>query len=454
MTSTTLPGSLGGMPIIQHLKALSNISASDSYRAKKAVSEIVSVKNFKQAPLGSKLSLAVSTISASVSLYTTGKSIYNSYVEALESGWYSQVFKRDWDFFDLSDVMLHEANLAHSHTDSNTFLSPGNTEFIGDITELGTFTYNGAKIKVTRELEKNDEIKHYIVSSNNKLALSEFCGGVYDRYKKEKCATYKDRFIPLIRAWDSEGKIATKQEYLTSNKQKTLFLQEGVMNTLKRELKSFSSYRENFDLLGIPYRTGILLYGPPGTGKTSTAKVLAAESKRDIYIISLSSLKNDNDLYAAAHNGRGHIIVLEDIDVVKASHTNSDDSNVKSGITRQGLLNVLDGIQSPENVIFVLTTNHRELLDDSLTRSGRIDLELEIGYIDNYQLSQLRETFGIEEELFVPDGVQVTGAEIMGVVRKHVRNPSGAGKDIQDFMNSKGANIDITYMGNTIQAVI
>jgi chaperone BCS1 len=41
-----------------------------------------------------------------------------------------------------------------------------------------------------------------------------------------------------------------------------------------------------------------------------------------------------------------------------------------------GLLNVLDGFHAPENVLFVMTTDHIEALDPALLRPGRIDYRL------------------------------------------------------------------------------
>jgi mitochondrial chaperone BCS1 len=47
-----------------------------------------------------------------------------------------------------------------------------------------------------------------------------------------------------------------------------------------------------------------------------------------------------------------------------------------NGVTLSGLLNVLDGFYAPSNVLFVMTTNHIEVLDEALLRPGRIDYRL------------------------------------------------------------------------------
>jgi ATP-dependent 26S proteasome regulatory subunit len=41
-------------------------------------------------------------------------------------------------------------------------------------------------------------------------------------------------------------------------------------------------------------------------------------------------------------------------------------------------LNILDGSYTPEDVIFILTTNHIDKLDEAIRRDGRTDVKLEI----------------------------------------------------------------------------
>jgi chaperone BCS1 len=49
------------------------------------------------------------------------------------------------------------------------------------------------------------------------------------------------------------------------------------------------------------------------------------------------------------------------------------------GVTLSGLLNVLDGFNAPESVLFIMTTNKIETLDPALLRPGRIDYRLYLG---------------------------------------------------------------------------
>ena len=56
-----------------------------------------------------------------------------------------------------------------------------------------------------------------------------------------------------------------------------------------------------------------------------------------------------------------------------------------NGVTFPGLLNVLDGVQAPTGVLFVMTTNHIARLDEALSRPGTIDYRLYLGKASDRQ---------------------------------------------------------------------
>jgi len=57
------------------------------------------------------------------------------------------------------------------------------------------------------------------------------------------------------------------------------------------------------------------------------------------------------------------------------------------------LLNVLDGVHAPENVVYVMTTNKVEALDPALLRPGRIDYRLFMGEASESQRIELYRRF-------------------------------------------------------------
>jgi chaperone BCS1 len=204
-------------------------------------------------------------------------------------------------------------------------------------------------------------------------------------------------------------------------------------------LNGFLANREAFRKVDIPFRTGILLHGEPGSGKSSTALAIANELKMNVYIVSLTSLSNDealSDCFSAIPPNS--IVILEDIDIVSAvKERDGDDDN---GVTMTGMLNVLDGFQSPPGVITIMTTNRLDVLDKAIIRPGRVDLTENLDCLDDYQLRGLCEYFigTVPEDLphIIPaDGV--SSAEIMGVVRTHLPNFENAGPDMVKFLEDK-----------------
>ena len=218
----------------------------------------------------------------------------------------------------------------------------------------------------------------------------------------------------------------------------SVILKEGQMERILDYLKGFLNNREAFDKVDIPYRTGILLYGDPGSGKSSTALAIANELRMNVYIVSLTSLLNDdalNDAFAGIP--ANSIVVLEDIDITAAVRDRDKDDD---GVTMTGMLNVLDDFQSPPGVITIMTTNRKDVLDKAIIRPGRVDLQEELGCLDTHQLRGLCNYFMgyIPEnlpEITAEDGI--SSAEIMGEVRKHLPNFENAGPDIIKFIKKK-----------------
>lgn len=219
----------------------------------------------------------------------------------------------------------------------------------------------------------------------------------------------------------------------------SVILKDGQMDRIMDYLNNFLSNREAYRKADIPYRTGILLHGDPGSGKSSTALAIANELKMNVYIIALSALLNDESLNDCFINiPANSIIILEDIDV--ASAVKDRDGDDETGVTMSGMLNVLDGFQSPPGVITIMTTNRKDVLDPAITRPGRVDLEEHLDCLDNGQLRGLCSYFmgHIPENLpeIVPED-NISSADIMGVVRKHLPDFENAGPDMVEFIKNR-----------------
>lgn len=188
----------------------------------------------------------------------------------------------------------------------------------------------------------------------------------------------------------------------------SVVLEPGEKELLVQDIAQFRRSKQRYNRLGIPYHRGYLFYGPPGTGKTSLTSALAAHFGLSIYVINLADFSDRSLMSAVNDVPANSVLLFEDIDCMKGSRsrregnsgsgqnqpatTNSKES-AQTGVTLSGLLNVLDGFYAPTGVLFVMTTNHVEKLDEALLRPGRIDYKLYLGKASNHQKMELYRRF-------------------------------------------------------------
>ena len=201
----------------------------------------------------------------------------------------------------------------------------------------------------------------------------------------------------------------------------SVILRSGEKEKLIEDVASWRVSRERYRRLGVPYHRGYLLHGPPGTGKTSLVSGLAGEFGMLIYAVNLTEF-NDRTLKNAVNQvPENSVILFEDIDCMRTGETRSKEGKAEQGVTLSGLLNVLDGFHAPENVIFVMTTNHVDALDPALLRPGRIDYRLFLGCAAASQKVELYRRFfpeaaAEEAQLFANAHNAETMAEFQGLL--------------------------------------
>jgi ATP-dependent Zn protease len=233
------------------------------------------------------------------------------------------------------------------------------------------------KILATRKKVTNSELRNYIVN----------------------VCTSNDKDIDSI--------------FMPSRYNDTMYYSDNEIGIINEHIAKFIDSKNFFEERQLNYKTGILLYGEPGTGKSTIAKVLSTTYNRSIISINMSAIdKIDFGTLAMLINndtGYQYIILLEDIDTLynlnrESSEANSVNINITQANTENEkkvinkLLQFLDSNQSPNNVIFVATTNHIDKLDPAILREGRFDLKIEVKGLNKHDAGKFVKSFGIKED--------------------------------------------------------
>lgn len=267
--------------------------------------------------------------------------------------------------------------------------------------------------------------RHYSMQST-KLVVTVTARVFFARRRKfikkliteiENCSLTKDRDTIMVNMGD--GIITEKPKRSISS----VYTDDNAGQRLLSDVKAFLDSRDVYIKNNSPYKFVGLLCGTPGSGKTSTIHAIASElgmgirfvntDKEDFETIARIMCRNDETEMC----GKRNIIVIEDIDcmsmnvdesrklrgksddeeerhymkiedgdcdeVVKAKSENNRQLSLQdfkvTQLSLSSILNLLDGIITPNGIIVFLTTNSPEKLDSALMRDGRIDARYDFG---------------------------------------------------------------------------
>ncbi len=145
---------------------------------------------------------------------------------------------------------------------------------------------------------------------------------------------------------------------------------------------------ELFKKVGITPPKGILLYGPPGTGKTLLAKAVAHSTKSTFIEVVGSELvqkfigegaKLVKEIFALAREKAPSIVFIDEIDALASKRVDMGTSGEREvQRTFMQLLAEIDGFKNLGNIKIIGCTNRKDILDEAVTRPGRLDRLIEV----------------------------------------------------------------------------
>lgn len=238
----------------------------------------------------------------------------------------------------------------------------------------------------------------------------------------------------------------------------TVILDGGQADFVVDDMKHFFSQKtaDWYHNAGIPYRRGYLLYGPPGCGKTSFAQVLAGELNLDVCLMNLSnSDMNDDDLAELLRAAPAKsMLLLEDVDAIFVERAAGAEKKGRGGgISFSGLLNALDGAAAQEGCVIMMTTNHKERLDEALVRPGRCDVHVRVEKASKDQSKRMFWRFFAKEPIVKScgaGGVITTNGPHRLVTGDCVSYKVGVGSTL--IANNKAVENDTTFYVRNVDA--
>jgi chaperone BCS1 len=191
----------------------------------------------------------------------------------------------------------------------------------------------------------------------------------------------------------------------------SVYIEEDAKKSILDRIAKFQKSKAWYLKNGIPWKLCILLHGAPGTGKTSLIRAIASHFNKDVRFV--GDLGNIDSL--CMELGHDDMVVLEDVDAMSRLDKRDKEKKAKRTRTKVGdsyitgfseekapvditsklstLLNIIDGIRTPEGTVWFMTTNYIDQLDSALRRTGRVDMTVELGNLSEKVMKKMFANF-------------------------------------------------------------
>ncbi len=253
------------------------------------------------------------------------------------------------------------------------------------------------------ELEQDEGVKYGVAEF-----IAEGDPGIpFIRLRAPYETTHQPDYNPVWFTLKSNYEPLRERLLAVSSKEAAMpFLAGSSQETFRRNTLEFLHRSEDdYALYDIPFRRGVILTGPPGNGKTMACRWLVQQCKKFGYncrvvlpqdylhaqgqphgISKLFQFDVDRDVKPQVHllvpPKRGMKAVTSDLnkgvvifdDIDQALHRRDGSG---AGWDQAHFLSHLEGVERPEGVVYVFTTNSPvDQIDPAIIRPGRIDVVL------------------------------------------------------------------------------
>lgn len=191
--------------------------------------------------------------------------------------------------------------------------------------------------------------KRFIPTSRTQAELTP---GVYDILHSNTVGTYFEK-IPVLTVG-------------------LLRFPETNSERVVSEIQSFWKREHLFREYKLTYKRGIILWGPPGSGKSCTIQLIMRDvvDRGGVVIkfthpsLFLEGIRKFREIQPDTPI----VVLMEDIDSIIENYSESE------------VLNILDGVNQVEKVVFLATTNYPEKLARIINRPSRFDKRIKISH--------------------------------------------------------------------------